>query len=222
MTGLLAIWLMRTRMGSKSAASYARARLGELHAALALAGVPADALLALGVPDQEVACELVQTVDRLTELFTSCGIAVAITHSYEGGHPDHDATAFAVHAAAAVLRARHWPIGIIEVPLYHRGPGGMVRQHFVANIGGELTLRLSAPERFKKQQMVAVHATQAGVIGDFQLDFERFRQGPAYDFCRLPNAGRVLYDAYDWGIKSSRWQTLVRDAKRRLELESLQ
>ena len=29
---------------------------------------------------------------------------VVLTHAYEGGHSDHDATAFAVHLAAGVMR----------------------------------------------------------------------------------------------------------------------
>jgi LmbE family N-acetylglucosaminyl deacetylase len=48
---------------------------------------------------------------RLADLFARKGTGIVLTHAYEGGHPDHDAAAFAVHAAGKLLahRAEKWP-----------------------------------------------------------------------------------------------------------------
>jgi N-acetylglucosamine malate deacetylase 2 len=48
---------------------------------------------------------------------------VIVTHSYEGGHPDHDACAFAVHHALELTRAQPVPV-IVEASFYHIGPQG--------------------------------------------------------------------------------------------------
>lgn len=86
------------RHGFQSPEDYAAARRVELAAATGLAGVPTGRLACLGLPDQGVASGLAETARRLVPLIRDAGIV--LTHAYEGGHPDHDATAFAVHAAS--------------------------------------------------------------------------------------------------------------------------
>ncbi len=49
-----------------------------------------------------------------------------LTHAYEGGHPDHDAVAFAAHAAA-----RRAGRPVFEMPFYHAAPEGWARQVFL-------------------------------------------------------------------------------------------
>src|SRR6185437_9724842 len=49
------------------------------------------------------------------------------THAYEGGHPDHDAVAFAVHAAC---RLSDIPPAIVEMPYYHRQDGRLITGEF--------------------------------------------------------------------------------------------
>src|SRR5919202_1691857 len=90
--------------GFQSQAEYAAARRQELQAALALARVPQSALVRLGFDDQDAAFRLVEAATALAGLFARRGIEIVLTHPYEGGHPDHDATAFAVHAACRLLR----------------------------------------------------------------------------------------------------------------------
>ena len=91
--------------------AYAVARRRELEAAVGLAGIGPEALVSLGVPDQEAAFHLADLARRLAALFEERGIAVVLTHAYEGGHPDHDAIAFAVHAARDLLHAYPAPCG---------------------------------------------------------------------------------------------------------------
>ncbi len=199
--------------GFANAEAYAAKRRRELLAALSLAGVPASRLVRLGVADQEAALQLVTLVARLNALLTRLGKAVAVTHAYEGGHPDHDATAFAVHWAAAGT-----PISIVEMPFYRAGETEdrpTVLQRFAPG-GPQVCVELSGDERRLKARMAAAHTTQARTLAPFALDAERFRPAPAYDFTELPNGGRLLYERYGWGMTGERWLQLARAAARRL------
>src|SRR3954452_6783766 len=79
------------RLGFETTEAYAAARHRELETAMALAGIGSDALIGLGVPDQEAAHHLAAVAIRLADLFCEKRIEIVFTHAYEGGHPDHDA-----------------------------------------------------------------------------------------------------------------------------------
>ena len=199
---------------------YAAARRKELAAAVALAGIGPDALVGLGVADQEAALDLARIARRLSEIFAQRGIQVVLTHAYEGGHPDHDAAAFAAHAACRLMSARGHPPGLVEMPFYHAGPGGWVRQRFSARDDGptELALPLGEAERALKQRMYDAHATQRETLDSFPPECERFRLAPAHDFTILPNGGDLLYERYAWGMTGAHWRELAGGALRELGL----
>ena len=202
-----------TGHGFATPEAYAAARREELEAAMAVAGVPPSALVSLDVPDQEAATHLVDITGHVTRLLQARGIEIVVTHAFEGGHPDHDATAFAVHAAVRRLAGRGRAPAVIEVPLYHLGVTGWTVQRFVTDSGGsEAVIPLSDEQRRLKQAMLDAHATQRQVLSRLAADVERFRPAPAYDFTVLPNEGRLLYELYGWGITGVRWQTLARAA----------
>lgn len=199
--------------GCATAAEYAGLRRRELQTALALAGIPEDAVRHLGVPDQTAATRLAEITCQLADIFAARDIRVVLTHAYEGGHPDHDAVAFAVHGAAAFLRRWGRSIATVEMPYYALGASGMVAQRFVAAPARpELALDLTAPERALKRRMIAAHASQSRTLAPFQADCERFRPAPAYDFTRLPNDGRLLYEQRAWCMTGKRWLQLTRAA----------
>lgn len=190
--------------------AYAAARRGELRAALALADVPEAALVSLDIPDQEASLRLSEITERLVALIRERGIDLVVTHAFEGGHPDHDATALAVHAAAALLGGEGIAPAIIEMPLYHLGLSGWTVQRFVAGAGPpQLEIQLGAEQRRRKQAMLDAHVTQGQVLSMVAADVERFRPAPAYDFTILPNEGRLLYDLHGWGMTGTRWQSLA-------------
>jgi N-acetylglucosamine malate deacetylase 2 len=196
---------------------YAAARREELRAAMAVAGVPEHALVGLGIADQDASFHLVEIARRLAALFREQGIELVLTHAFEGGHPDHDATAFAVHAAAALLQGS--APAIIEMPLYHLGLSGWTVQRFVAAAGPEETeIHLTDEQRRRKQAMLDAHVTQRQVLSMVAADVERFRPAPPYDFNVLPNEGRLLYDMYGWGMTGTRWQALAATALQELGL----
>jgi LmbE family N-acetylglucosaminyl deacetylase len=142
-----------------------------------------------------------------------------VTHAFEGGHPDHDATALGVHAAAALLRDEGLAPVIVEMPLYHLGLSGWTVQRFVAAAGPEETeIHLTDEQRRRKQAMLDAHVTQGQVLSMVAADVERLRPAPSYDFTMLPNEGRLLYDMYGWGMTGARWQSLAAAALEELGL----
>ena len=211
-------------LGFSNPEGYAAARRRELKAAMALAGVPPEALVGPWVSDQEAAVNLGGIARRLSALLAERRIEAVVTHAYEGGHPDHDACAFAVHAAAAlVARDGAPPPAIVEMPLYHAGPDGRAMQRFPALSvveTHEIMLALGDEARRLKARMYAAHQSQGRVLAMFSCEAERFRAAPAYDFTALPNGGRLLYEQHDWGMTGARWQALARAAIEELGLEA--
>lgn len=204
-------------------ADYARERRLELQTVLVRCGIPPGHLRILECADQQAALQLAPLARRLADLFAEHGIAAVLTHAYEGGHPDHDATAFAVHAAAALLRARGAAEpGIVEMASYHRGPEGLRTCSFLPAPDGQqpavTTLHLTARERERKADLVASYATQQGTLRNFPLDCEAFRPAPRYDFGRPPHPGTLNYELHPWGMTGEGFRKLASEALTELGL----
>jgi LmbE family N-acetylglucosaminyl deacetylase len=209
------------RLGFETAEAYARARRRELEAAMALVGIAPDALVALGVPDQEAAFQLAPIARRLADLLADRRIDVVFTHTYEGGHPDHEATAFAVQAASELVtrRSGRGPI-IVEMPFYRADVGGRARQRFLPQPEHpDLAFWLSDEQRALKERMYAAHASQKAVLDQFPIQVERFRVAPPYDFTILPPVDAFLYEDENWGLTAPQWIGLVEQARRDLAEE---
>ena len=204
----------RLRFASPDA--YASARAAELRGALAAAGCDAPHVV-LGYPDQDASANLAELAQRLSALFTEHQVAAVLTHAYEGGHPDHDATAWACHAAARLVSSSG-PTrpALAEFPSYHTGLGDLVRAEFLP--GPEpspkpVIVHLNEAEEARKQAMIAAHATQAGVLRDFPTDRESFRAAPDYDWQRPPHPGPLNYERWGWEMTGDRWRALAREAE---------
>lgn len=208
------------REGFATREEYAEARRREMVAVGALAGIPAERMIRLGIVDQEAGLNLVPITRRLAELFREHGVAVAVTQPYEGGHPDHDATAFGVHAAARLLAARGEaaPI-IVEMASYHLTPDGRGFGVFVPDPDRpEIAVELDEAQRAMVRRMVEAHHTQRSLLGNYRATVERFRLAPAYDFARLPNGGLLNYERHPWGMSGARWLEATAAATRALDL----
>src|SRR5947208_3056575 len=127
--------------GFATRADYATARQGELAAALIAGEVTGVRTAKLGIPDKEAFLDLVGLSRELAERLRLERPAAVLTHAYEGGHPDHDAAAFAVHAVCRGSRTEERP-AIIEMPLYHACDGHMVTNRFLPARSPERTLPL--------------------------------------------------------------------------------
>lgn len=191
--------------------AYAEARQRELVAAMEAAGIPAAKLLCLDVPDQQACRHLAAVARALAAQFAARETRLVLTHPYEGGHPDHDATGFAVHAARRLLQRQGAAAPVIaEMAFYHLGADGLVLQRFPPDEASpEIVLELDEQDWETKRRMLACHETQRRTLAPFTDRVERFRRAPAYDFARLPNGGRLHYDAYHWGLTGAEWPGLA-------------
>lgn len=198
--------------GFDSPEDYAAARLRELKHALFLARIPEEALVTLSIPDQQASFRLAGLANRLADFFFAHEIEIVLTHAFEGGHPDHDAAAFGVHAARELLLRQQRVLDVVEMPLYRLGSGGRARQSFAPSQNPEIIVRLSEEEQAFKRRLLAAHTTQHRLLGVFDLGSERFRRAPHYNLAALPNEGRLLYEQFPWGMTGERGLDLAREA----------
>ena len=210
--------------GFTSPQDYHRARWEELRQAMLSAGLSHATREYLEIPDQEASLCLLQLTHRVHALVEKHQPEVIFTHPYEGGHPDHDACAFAAHHALALRRKQGQSVPlVVEGTFYHAGPNGMTTGSFLphAQSTQEIEYRLSSEERMRKQALLACFTTQQETLRYFALDFERFRIAPEYDFCRPPHPSPVFYDQYPWGMTSQRFCKLAEKAEDVLQDEIL-
>src|SRR5947209_1314593 len=204
------------REGFATREAYALARRRELYSALTLAGIPVEQTRRLGFVDQEAAQNLVDLSMHLSNLLRD--VQLVITHAYEGGHPDHDSTAFAVHAGARLLRNRPC---ILEMASYHIRNGAIETSDFIQpNSGADheiTTISLSSQEQYFKRRLFECFPTQKETLTWFCFDAERFRPAPNYDFTRPQHAGQLFYEKFNWGMTGEQWRALAGRALQRLD-----
>src|SRR5262245_57941955 len=92
----------------------------------------------IGLADQDASFHLIELASRLARLFTKHPPDVVISHPYEGGHPDHDACALAVHTAIGDMKREKLPVPLLmEFTSYHAQDGRMVTGQFLPFEGCE-------------------------------------------------------------------------------------
>jgi N-acetylglucosamine malate deacetylase 2 len=201
--------------GCTTREEYATVRSREVMNAVALAGICPEQCRTLGIADQEASFALAEITRHVSALIDEIRPAIVLTHPYEGGHPDHDSCAFAVHTAAAA----HPELAVWEFASYHAGPSGMVTGQFLHDTPHPVfTYSLSAAERQRKREMFNCFATQLHMLANFGLEQESFRLAPVYDFTKPPHEGILHYENCDWGMTGSRWRDLAASILREMEL----
>lgn len=205
--------------GFTSREAYADARRQELGAALQLAGIDSERALALGFADQECAHQLAGLTRRVGALLREMQPHTVLVPPYEGGHPDHDSLAFAIHLACRDLanQSRCVP-KVVEYALYHGQFGRLTTNEFLARAAEDaITVPLSELVANLKRQMLQCFATQSAALAAFSTEYERFRPAPRYNFAEPPHAGTLYYERFDWGIDGSVWRARAVEAARELE-----
>ncbi|MDQ3665060.1 MAG: PIG-L family deacetylase [Acidobacteriota bacterium] len=200
--------------GFEGRADYAQARRKECISALAIANVPADRILDLAVFDHQAPHFLTDLAKRITTLLQQSAPDIVLTHPYEGGHPDHDAAAFATNAAVRLLRRHGFnPPMLFEMAL-HPGRDGEKRVlDFLPSTRRETTtLMLDEEAQELKRRMYECFATQREAIRGNPLGPERFRRPPPYDFTLPPQRGKLNYENFDREFTREEWQLLARKA----------
>jgi LmbE family N-acetylglucosaminyl deacetylase len=200
--------------GCASIDDYADMRRSETLRALAHVGVTSERAVFLGYPDQQAAYRLLPLTADLRRWIIATRPEIVLTHPYEGGHPDHDAVAFAVHAAVAALTHEDAgaPPVVIEFTSYHaRGNERTFAEFLPAPESPERTVRLTPDGQALKKRLLACHRSQAAKWKSMPLAEERFRLAPAYDFTRPPHDGQALYERFA-GITAKTWCELAAEA----------
>ncbi len=207
------------RAGFGTREQYSAARRHELDSAMQALQARPRARIEYGCVDQESA----EHLRRLTQCAHEdlADAAFVITHAYEHGHPDHDACAFVVHAACALLRrAGTRAPEIIEFPSYHLRNGAGVAGEFWADAAHpEHEIELDADELARKARAAECFVSQRQTIAGFPLQRERFRTAPAYDFRKPAPPGAAWYDHRGWRIDSAHWRERAAAALEELQLE---
>jgi N-acetylglucosamine malate deacetylase 2 len=210
---------LRSPQAAGSRARYAQMRHNEAIRALALAGVTPDRILFLGGVDQEAVHETAVLAERFASLLPQIQSHIIITHSYEGGHPDHDAAALVATLSNRILAHENKSAPeVLEMTSYHLRDGRCVTGEFLPRDWGqgarneELTLQLSPEERDRKEQMLSAYTSQQVVLSGFSLGPERLRPAPVYDFTSPPHPGKLWYESLDWPMTGERWREIAASA----------
>ena len=210
---------------------YREARRAELHAALALAGIAGEQARTLlledagarAVRDKGAMLSLAEITRQLQLEIERFSPDAVITHPYEGGHPDHDSCAFAVHAAVRLCKGLRPPV-LVEAPSYFNGGHGMVTSSFLPEPASALPVivcELSREEQARKQARLRCFGSQQAILANFGTERELYRIAPAYSFTAPPHAGPLLYESYGWGITGRQFCEHARAALHSLGLAPL-
>jgi len=196
------------RRGFSSREAYAETRRREVVAALGVIGLPPERIQCLGFVDGEAAWHLVELCQKVADLLDELQPDVVLTHPYEGGHSDHDSTAFAVHLATGMLlrEGRKAPI-ILELTSYHNFQGVRRLFNFLPLGNGRVrTVWLSSEDRKVKRLMFDQFVSQLPLLKKFPLKVERFRQAPRYLFTVPPHEGELDYERLCKKMTGAQWR----------------
>lgn len=200
--------------GFEERSEYAATRRQECISALAMANVPANRIVDLQLTDQCASNCLADLTRRITTFLQHSGADIVVTHPYEGGHPDHDATAFATHAAVRLMKRNGLrPPALFEMAL-HPGKDGKAKvPEFLPGPEKETTtLLLDERATALKQRMFECLQSQRESLNASPFGPEKFRQPEIYDFTTPPNGGTLYYESFDWAPRWDEWQSLARQA----------
>lgn len=192
------------RAGFASREEYAAARRQEFMEAMCRAGVPEGNCLRLEIPDQEAVLRVSEIANAVDEVCAEHGIERILTHAYEGGHPDHDAVAYAVQQTEF---SNVW-----EMPLYNGAGGKFVTRTLLPHPGASGMVNevaLSAEQQSAKEAMLQCFRSQKEIVDRFPNDREVYRMAPVYDFSRPPHEGELYYDGRRMGWKSKDWRAVI-------------
>jgi N-acetylglucosamine malate deacetylase 2 len=205
--------------GAATWLEYARIRRDEFEKAIRQAGARPRHKFCLWCPDQQAYRRIARHAFQLADLLARFRTRYVFTHPYEGGHPDHDAVAAAVHSAVWLLqkRGRRAP-RILEFASYHNSPSGMETECFLPSPDTAVQERtLTEAERAAKQRVFDCYASQRPVLMNFPARSEPLRTAPQYDFTQPPHSGKLLYEGFGWNITGAEWRRRARRALQQIQ-----
>jgi LmbE family N-acetylglucosaminyl deacetylase len=201
--------------GAASRAEYAARRREELLAAMRVFGIAPAQLEQLPFADREATRHLSSLAAAIREQLERCKPAIVYTHPFEGGHPDHDATAWAVRSAIEALEASGAPVPEVrEFTGYHARDGEFFCGAFLEDTSQETETALSEAEQRTKRAALDCYQSQQRVILRFPLSPQRWRPAPRYHFRRRPHPGPLYYEIREMGYRFEDFAALVQASER--------
>lgn len=202
------------RKGFLNREAYAQARRDEVVAALWIIGMEPERIRGLGFVDGEASFHLVELTHKIVDLLSEKKPDVVLTHPYEGGHSDHDSTAFAVHLACGILRREGLAAPVImELTSYHSHEGKRRLFSFLPFPGTpEKTVELGEEDKEIKRQMFNAFTSQESLLKTFPLEVERFRYAPRYLFTVPPHEGTLDYERLCNKMTGTEWRSYADEA----------
>jgi len=197
------------RKGFANRDAYAAARRREVVRAMELVGIDESRILSFGFMDGEATFRLVELSHKIIDVMLELDPEIVLTHPYEGGHTDHDATAFAVHLACGILRREGLdaPV-VIEFASYHSRNGRRVRGAFLPFPNSpEREVGLLEDDQSLKLRMFSRFVSQRECLKPFHVNVERFRIAPRYAFTAPPHEGQLDYERYCTAICGDEWRS---------------
>ena len=121
----------------------------------------------------------------------------AITHAFEGGHPDHDACALILDAARRTLENRDVPSPKrLEFSLYQLEDGSICLATFRLGEPQGCDLTLTEKQQARKRVSLSAFTSQRHVVDHFPLTQEHLRSTPlSRDFLAPRSAQSLLFAA---------------------------
>lgn len=209
-----------SRFGRNRARDVARARSLEIANAFKHLNRP---VLEFGIPDQRIIYRVPEVSLRIQDTIEADNYDYVVTHAYEGGHPDHDATALAVHCACQLIQERSGASPpIIEMTSYWLEGEATVydRFRYVNGAGEVLTFSLSEGDKLFKRSLFKCYPTQERILRRFPIEVERFRVAPVYNFLEAPQGDQLGYERWLDYPTPQAWRRAAARALLRLGLVS--
>jgi LmbE family N-acetylglucosaminyl deacetylase len=193
------------KKGFSDVKSYSSTRFLEVDQALHTIGASPVARIRYDYPDGELVLKLMEMIEHLQLQLRD--VSVVITHAYEGGHPDHDACAFATqYAIQRLAKLGFAPPKRLEFTSYFSLNGRMrVGEFWPDGQNPGSFVRLTRDQRRRKFEALKAFKTQEWVAKIFGVRREMYREAPNYDFRRPPPPQNWLYDAHGWPISGQIW-----------------
>ncbi|MDG5815357.1 PIG-L family deacetylase [Chitinispirillales bacterium ANBcel5] len=203
--------------GCYSREQYARKRRRESEQALDCAGLSKDCCIWLDITDQTASFRMVEIIKKLVDIIKYNGIEKIITHTYEGGHPDHDTASFVVWSACRMLKEVN--TDVYEFSSYFNHDCSIKTNYFLNNLTKSISSNISNNDLEIKHEMVSCYKTQVEMIKHFDITKEIFRKAPTYNYLNNPHSGILFYELMEWGITGREWRQAASESMHMLGLK---
>jgi N-acetylglucosamine malate deacetylase 2 len=204
-----------TAVGARSAPDFGRIRTKEARKALEVLGVARDRVSSMGLPERGILHEFEAVLATILRLVREERPIDLYTHPFEGGHPDADATCYAVHTAMDQLREEGEVVPVLhEFTSFHARDGLFHASDFLNPYPAAQVSMLSEKECKTKQEALRLLRCQHNLIARFALCEEKWRRAERYDFGCKPHKGKLYYELTSTGYT---WQDFQRFVQSRMQ-----